>query len=74
MKHERYSYLPYFSVKHALMSDADTTPTLMLTLNYVIFSNYYRYRRLNVRVRRPVSMSLHCLRLYTFVVVADISN
>jgi hypothetical protein len=29
----------------------DVGPTLIITLNYVIFSNYYQYRRVSIRVK-----------------------
>jgi hypothetical protein len=33
-----------------IVSVTDTTPTLMIILNYIIFLNYYWYRWVNVRV------------------------
>jgi hypothetical protein len=35
----------------ALVFDTDTTPTPIIILNYVIFSNYCRCRHVGVRVR-----------------------
>lgn len=33
-----------FGVRHTSVSNTDTIPTPVITLNYVIFLNYYRYR------------------------------
>ena len=57
-----------------VMSDTDTTPTLVITLNYAIFTNYLLCRRVGVRV---VSVSVFVLHswctilncLYTFSIL-----
>jgi hypothetical protein len=41
-------WIKHVRVRHVSVSDINTT--LMITLNYVIFLNYYLCRRANVRV------------------------
>jgi hypothetical protein len=43
-------------IRRVLMSDTDTTPRLMIKLNYVIFSNYYRCRPVSVCVMSGVGV------------------
>lgn len=42
--------LGVYGVGHVLVSDSYTTPTFMITLNYIIFLNYYRCCCVSVRV------------------------
>jgi hypothetical protein len=44
-----YEARAFFGLE-VLVSETDTTPTLMITLNYVIFSNYYRCQHVSVRI------------------------
>jgi len=44
-------------VGHASVSDTDTDTTPMITLNYIIFSNYYPCRRVGVSVVSGVRAS-----------------
>jgi hypothetical protein len=37
-------------VGHMSVPNTDTTPTLIITFNYVFFSNYYQCRRVSVRI------------------------
>jgi hypothetical protein len=47
-------------VRHVSVSVSNTDTTLMITLNYVIFPNYHRYRRVRVSV-------LHRSRSFPFI-------
>ena len=50
MKHGNSSDYVCPGVGHASVSDTDTILTPIITLNYVIFSNYYRCRSVGVHI------------------------
>jgi hypothetical protein len=60
---------------HVLVSDTDTIPILTIILNYVIFSNYYLWRRVSIRVSiRVVSVLLILVGYFNQIIIdVDVS-
>jgi hypothetical protein len=45
-----WSSIYTLGIRRVLVSDTTLTPTFMITLNYIIFSNYYWCWRASVRI------------------------